>query len=151
IPANAPSGKVTFMWLWNNAVGNRELYSNCADIEIKGTNGGSITGVAPLIANYGSSSVYIPEFSNGPDGREHFDKRKPVTIRVSGGNGPAPEPVTTQSTQPPKPTATPPYPPTTTTARPIPTDCPVAAAAETVYRTVYKTITITEAAQPTNA
>ena len=54
IPANAPSGKATFMWLWNNAVGNRELYSNCADIEIKGTSGGSISGVAPLIANYGT-------------------------------------------------------------------------------------------------
>ncbi|ORZ19988.1 hypothetical protein BCR41DRAFT_404514 [Lobosporangium transversale] len=83
IPYDAPSGKATFMWLWNNAIGNRELYSNCADIEIKGTNGGSITGVAPLIANYGRSSVYLPEFSTGPDGREHFDKRKPVTIYVS--------------------------------------------------------------------
>ncbi|KAG0010487.1 hypothetical protein BGZ82_003433 [Podila clonocystis] len=84
IPANAPSGKATFQWIWNNAVGNRELYSNCADIEIKGKNGGSIKGVAPLYANYGPGSVVIPEFggANSPDGREAFDKRKPITITV---------------------------------------------------------------------
>ncbi|KAF9214152.1 hypothetical protein CPC16_005568 [Podila verticillata] len=83
IPANAPSGKVTFMWLWNNAVGNRELYSNCADIEIKGSNGGKLTGLAPLFANYGKSPL-IPEFpnKNDKDGRELFAKRKTITITV---------------------------------------------------------------------
>ncbi|KAG0361380.1 hypothetical protein BGZ54_009115, partial [Gamsiella multidivaricata] len=60
IPSNAPSGKATFMWLWNNAVGNRELYSSCADIEIKGSNGGSISGVEPLIANYGKAQIFTP-------------------------------------------------------------------------------------------
>ncbi|KAG0373185.1 MAG: hypothetical protein J3R72DRAFT_39817 [Linnemannia gamsii] len=84
IPADAPSGKATFMWLWNNAIGNRELYSNCADIEIKGKNGGSLKGVAPLIANYGQGSPTIGEFPNAnqPDGSELFAKRKSVTITV---------------------------------------------------------------------
>ncbi|KAF9410506.1 hypothetical protein BGZ94_001629 [Podila epigama] len=84
IPANAPSGKVTFMWLWNNAIGNRELYSNCADIEIKGKDGGKISGVAPLFANYGRKSQYIGEFpnKNDKDGREHFDRRKKITVTV---------------------------------------------------------------------
>ncbi|KAG0332527.1 hypothetical protein BG000_009943 [Podila horticola] len=83
IPANAPSGKVTFMWLWNNAIGNRELYSNCADIEIKGSNGGKLTGLAPLFANYGKSPL-IPEFpnKNDKDSRELFAKRKTITITV---------------------------------------------------------------------
>ncbi|KAF9932971.1 hypothetical protein BGZ75_001832 [Mortierella antarctica] len=84
IPKNAPSGdRVIFQWLWNNAIGNRELYSNCADIKIKGKNGGQLKGVAPLIANYGKS-VLIPEFPNpkDKDGREHFAKRKSVTINV---------------------------------------------------------------------
>ena len=45
IPKNAPSGKVTFQWIWNNAIGAREIYSNCADIEIKGADGGSVSGV----------------------------------------------------------------------------------------------------------
>ncbi|KAF8941354.1 hypothetical protein EDD21DRAFT_376691 [Dissophora ornata] len=84
IPAGAPSGKATFMWLWNNAIGNRELYSNCVDVEIKGTNGGSIKGVAPLIANYGSSSLLIGEFPNANDKDQHeaFAKRKAITVTV---------------------------------------------------------------------
>ncbi|KAF9360426.1 hypothetical protein BGX26_009413 [Mortierella sp. AD094] len=84
IPKNAPSGKATFMWLWNNAIGNRELYSNCADIEIKGTNGGKLTGVSPLIANYGKNSLLIGEFPkpNDKDSHEAFAKRKPITITV---------------------------------------------------------------------
>ncbi|KAF9193804.1 hypothetical protein BGZ51_002127 [Haplosporangium sp. Z 767] len=85
IPSNAPSGNnVIFQWIWNNAIGNRELYSNCADINIKGKNGGKLTGVAPLIANYGRKSFYIPEFPNSKDkdGHEAFAKRKRVTITV---------------------------------------------------------------------
>lgn len=82
IPAGAPSGKATFMWLWNNAIGNRELYSNCADIEIQGKAGGKVTGLVPLIANYGSGSLYIPEFPlASQDAKEaDFKKRKSITI-----------------------------------------------------------------------
>ncbi|KAF9111372.1 hypothetical protein BGX27_005011 [Mortierella sp. AM989] len=84
IPKNAPSGKATFMWLWNNAIGNRELYSNCVDIEIKGKKGGSIKGVTPLIANYGPGSLKIDEFPNAKDKDQHeaFAKRKPITVTV---------------------------------------------------------------------
>ncbi|KAF9165002.1 hypothetical protein BGX21_003304 [Mortierella sp. AD011] len=83
IPKNAPSGKATFMWLWNNAIGNRELYSNCVDIEIKGSKGGSIKGVKPLIANYGPKSLLIGEFPNASDNDQHqaFAKRKAITIK----------------------------------------------------------------------
>jgi hypothetical protein len=83
IPKNAPNGKATFMWLWNNAIGNRELYSNCADIEISGgSKGGKLKGVAPLIANYGSGSTYIPEFptSGSKDGSQAFSKRKSISV-----------------------------------------------------------------------
>ncbi|KAI1319089.1 hypothetical protein EDD11_004978 [Mortierella claussenii] len=84
IPKTAPSGKATFMWLWNNAIGNRELYSNCVDVEIKGTNGGQLKGVSPLIANYGPGSFKIGEFpgANDKDGHEQFAKRKAITITV---------------------------------------------------------------------
>ncbi|KAI8363621.1 hypothetical protein B0O80DRAFT_492747 [Mortierella sp. GBAus27b] len=128
IPAGAPSGKATFMWLWNNAVGNRELYSNCADIEIQGTNGGSISGVEPLIANYGPDSLLIPEFSSGNnDKRAEFDKRKPITVRVGAGAGSSdPQPVTT--TKAPAPTNA------------VPTPAPTNEAVKTV--TVTKTVTL---------
>ncbi|KAF9174496.1 hypothetical protein BGX21_002767 [Mortierella sp. AD011] len=84
IPKNAPSGKATLMWLWNNAIGNRELYSNCVDIEIKGKNGGKLKGVAPLIANYGPKSLLIGEFPRSTDKDNHqaFAKRKSITITV---------------------------------------------------------------------
>ncbi|KAF9382591.1 hypothetical protein CPB97_007052 [Podila verticillata] len=130
IPANAPSGKATFQWIWNNAIGNRELYSNCADIEIQGVNGGSISGVEPLYANYGPSSVYIPEFpqANMPDNHEAFSKRKAITVRAPGsGPGPAPKPTTTKPTKPTTPSKKPSTKPTktTTTKKPVkPTKTP---------------------------
>ncbi|KAF9916936.1 hypothetical protein BX616_002376 [Lobosporangium transversale] len=84
IPKDAPSGKAIFMWLWNNAIGNRELYSNCVDIEINGKNGGKLKGVRPLIANYGPGTSVIGEFprQNDADGHELFAKRKSITITV---------------------------------------------------------------------
>ncbi|KAI8874477.1 hypothetical protein GQ42DRAFT_113835, partial [Ramicandelaber brevisporus] len=64
LPATAPtSDKVVFAWSWNNAVGNREQYSNCWDARVDGMNtGGYIVGPKLLLANYGPSSPYIPEF-----------------------------------------------------------------------------------------
>ncbi|KAF9907695.1 hypothetical protein BX616_000356 [Lobosporangium transversale] len=84
IPASAPSGNAVLNLIWNNNEGNRELYSSCADIVIQGTNGGSLSGVAPLIANYGPNSVFLPELAlaKGDYGKKHFDARKPITVTV---------------------------------------------------------------------
>ncbi|KAG0251849.1 hypothetical protein DFQ27_008484 [Actinomortierella ambigua] len=86
IPDDAPSGRVVFQWLWNNAIGNRELYSNCVDMQIQGTNGGTLTGKEPVILNYGPNSQRVGEFPNASDkdGREHFtsSSRKSYTFRV---------------------------------------------------------------------
>ncbi|KAI1314662.1 hypothetical protein EDD11_001915 [Mortierella claussenii] len=84
LPANAPTGKAILNWIWNNNEGNRELYSSCADIVIQGTKGGSLSGVAPLFANYGPSSPYIPEraVGGGNWGKQYFDARKSITVTV---------------------------------------------------------------------
>ncbi|KAG0233669.1 hypothetical protein BGW42_007255 [Actinomortierella wolfii] len=84
IPANAPSGPALFTWIWNNNEGNRELYSTSADVIIDGKNGGSISGVAPALCNYGPSSCFIAEesVSGGNWGEAHFNARKPITITV---------------------------------------------------------------------
>lgn len=36
IPESAPSGKALFAWSWFNLEGNREMYMNCAQVEIQG-------------------------------------------------------------------------------------------------------------------
>ncbi|KAF9932972.1 hypothetical protein BGZ75_001833 [Mortierella antarctica] len=143
IPADAPSGKATFMWLWNNAIGNRELYSNCADIEIQGRAGGQIKGVAPLIANYGPNSKYIGEFPGSQDdGSRYFAERPPVTIGAGGGSGgnPPPPPPSKPPTQPTLPPTKPTVPPTKPTANPGPTPSCNAAMAVTKTVTVTKTV-----------
>ncbi|KAI9291834.1 hypothetical protein K502DRAFT_272704, partial [Neoconidiobolus thromboides FSU 785] len=65
IPADAPSGPVTFAWGWINRSGNREYYMNCADITIKnGKEGGSITGHVPTIANIDGYEIFPEGFAN---------------------------------------------------------------------------------------
>ncbi|KAG0243346.1 hypothetical protein B0O80DRAFT_493119 [Mortierella sp. GBAus27b] len=95
IPKEAPAGNAIFMWLWNNAIGNRELYSNCVDVTIKNdkVKSGSFKGVAPLIANYGPKSLLIGEFPNAGDNdqRAAFSKRKAITVKV-GASKPASKP-----------------------------------------------------------
>ncbi|KAI1302431.1 hypothetical protein EDD11_005622 [Mortierella claussenii] len=140
IPAGAPSGKATFMWLWNNAIGNRELYSNCADIEIQGTEGGKIEGVEPLIANYGPSSFLFPEFphTNDDDGHAEFENRKAITITANGsggGNGGSGQPV-----PPTKPTTT----PTMPSKVPVPPKPTQPANPANPVKTVYKYVTVTK-------
>ena len=36
IPSVVPSGSAVFAWFWNNRIGNREAYMNCAPIEVSG-------------------------------------------------------------------------------------------------------------------
>ncbi|KAF9899244.1 hypothetical protein EC991_009227 [Linnemannia zychae] len=102
LPADAPSGNVTFMWLWINAIGQRELYSNCADIWIEGRNGGSVNGVEPLIANYGPLHPIFPEFPTDefPDVHELFAARRRITIKVKGSEGSVVGPTQPATTSP---------------------------------------------------
>lgn len=39
IPDNIPTGKAVLAWTWFNKVGNREMYMQCASIELTGTSG----------------------------------------------------------------------------------------------------------------
>jgi LysM repeat protein len=54
VPAEAKSGKVIFAWTWFNHTGNREMYMNCAAVDITG-NGSSTLEDRPEIfkANIG--------------------------------------------------------------------------------------------------
>lgn len=52
IPADLPSAsKATLMWTWQNKVGNREMYGNCAVIDVTGSSSSSFTGPVPFRVN----------------------------------------------------------------------------------------------------
>ncbi|KAJ3344340.1 hypothetical protein HDU93_000130 [Gonapodya sp. JEL0774] len=91
IPAGAPSGDAVFAWTWINAVGNREYYMGCADVNIQGSAGGSISGPQLFVANIAPSSVVIPEFPGADgakyDGRNYLTARPTITVRA-GQQGP---------------------------------------------------------------
>jgi len=36
IPAGFPNGRATLGWVWNNRIGNREIYMSCAPIDVSG-------------------------------------------------------------------------------------------------------------------
>lgn len=39
IPAYAPSGEAIFAWSWQNRIGNREFYMDCAVVQVQGSQG----------------------------------------------------------------------------------------------------------------
>ncbi|KAJ9086589.1 hypothetical protein DSO57_1002314 [Entomophthora muscae] len=89
IPKNFPSGKAVFAWVWNNRVGNRELYMNCADIEITGGSGMSYTGPELLIANFDVPGKKVHRFPEGfanDFGKDLFAAQPKITISSSGSS-----------------------------------------------------------------
>lgn len=57
IPANAPNGHALFAWTWYNLVGNRELYMNCAQVEITGGTGSDFASTHP--------DIFVANVNNG--------------------------------------------------------------------------------------
>ncbi|KAI9505311.1 hypothetical protein BX070DRAFT_233452 [Coemansia spiralis] len=89
LPDNLPSGdKVIFAWAWNNAIGNREFYMNCADVAIEGS-GSSFSGPEMLVANYGPGSPFIPEFNGNYEtgGYANATAPAPQAYAAQGGSG----------------------------------------------------------------
>ncbi|KAJ1804887.1 hypothetical protein LPJ75_005469, partial [Coemansia sp. RSA 2598] len=86
LPKDLPSGeKVVFAWAWNNAIGNREFYMNCADVAIDGAPGGSFSGPQLLVANYGPETPFIPEFNGDYEtGIDLYNSRKIISVGGSG-------------------------------------------------------------------
>ncbi|KAI9220741.1 hypothetical protein BC828DRAFT_405543 [Blastocladiella britannica] len=109
IPPTAPSGRATLAWAWINAVGNREYYMNCADIQITGGSGpsGSLIGPQLLVADLPGSAFTFPEFGgSAPDYRAKFDERPLITVTGSGGGGSGPATTATATSVTPSATAT---------------------------------------------
>jgi len=85
IPKDAPTGQAVLLWMWNNALGNRELYTTCTPMKIDGASPeGYLTGLAPAILQL-PGYPQLPEWRSHPkegngDGRLIFEKRPVVQI-----------------------------------------------------------------------
>ncbi|KAL1925176.1 uncharacterized protein VTP21DRAFT_59 [Calcarisporiella thermophila] len=82
LPATAPGGKAVLAWTWVNAVGNREYYMNCADVNIVGPTQSCMAGKELFVCNYPGYPT-IPEFALDPEhGRHYFNERKDTQLCV---------------------------------------------------------------------
>ncbi|KAK2736604.1 hypothetical protein FQN57_000721 [Myotisia sp. PD_48] len=63
IPTSVPSGKALFAWSWFNKIGNREMYMNCAQVEITG-------GATDLTAWNALPDLFIANIQKGCSIRE---------------------------------------------------------------------------------
>jgi hypothetical protein len=57
IPPEVPNGRLTMAWTWFNKSGNREMYMNCAPIEVSGGSGDGLDSLPDMaVANIGGES-----------------------------------------------------------------------------------------------
>lgn len=119
IPAEMPSGKnVVFAWTWFNKVGNREMYMNCAVVDVLGTSGAIELPQMFRANTYGEGECRTPEgvdvdFNNPVLDKCSADKLITKDKKVTIGSGTPSTPTTPPPTnndppkEPPK-TETPP-------------------------------------------
>jgi hypothetical protein len=88
-PRNLSNQPVTLFWTWVNAIGNREYYMECADINIINGNSGSqqVVGKSLVIVNLPGFPT-IPEFplAGMYDARELFLNAATISINPNSPN-----------------------------------------------------------------
>ncbi|KAM3507186.1 hypothetical protein MY10362_001920 [Beauveria mimosiformis] len=104
VPSDAPAGEAIFAWSWFNEVGNREMYMNCAIINIKANKSTKHRGVAMsqrpamFVANVGNGcgtteGVDLEFPDPGEDVTRKGSKFGPPVGKCATGNpGPGPAP-----------------------------------------------------------
>ncbi|RDL37109.1 uncharacterized protein BP5553_04542 [Venustampulla echinocandica] len=60
LPSDAKTGPAMFAWVWYNKVGNREIYMNCASVNIAAG-----TGAKPAVAFSSRPSLFLANLGNG--------------------------------------------------------------------------------------
>ncbi|ATY58330.1 extracellular protein, putative [Cordyceps militaris] len=118
VPADATAGEAIFAWSWFNKVGNREMYMNCAVVEISGSKSKKRRGVAMsarpamFVANVGNgcgtsegTDLQFPD--PGPDVVTKGSNFGPPTGKCAGSGSPAPPPAPAPSSSAAAPSAPP--------------------------------------------
>ncbi|KAJ1853952.1 hypothetical protein GGH12_004443 [Coemansia sp. RSA 1822] len=88
LPAEVPaSSKAQFIWIWTNAIGNRELYTGISDISIANSGGStSYTGKSAIYPNHQGFDT-IPEFNGDySTGSSLYENAASVTVTSSGSS-----------------------------------------------------------------
>ncbi|KAH7155324.1 hypothetical protein B0J13DRAFT_223385 [Dactylonectria estremocensis] len=66
IPSDTPSGEAIFAWSWFNQIGNREMYMNCAAVDITGSSAKRASALSSkpdmFVANVGNSCTTLEGF-----------------------------------------------------------------------------------------
>ncbi|KAM3558045.1 hypothetical protein ARSEF4850_004786, partial [Beauveria asiatica] len=104
VPSDAPAGEAIFAWTWFNQVGNREMYMNCAVINIKANKSKKRRGI-PMSQR---PAMFVANVANGcsttegvdlelPDPGEDVTRKDskfgpPVGKCATGNPGPGPAP-----------------------------------------------------------
>ncbi|KAI9024799.1 hypothetical protein DFJ74DRAFT_631929 [Hyaloraphidium curvatum] len=151
LPADLPaSPSAVFAWTWVNAIGNREYYMNCADVEIVSPTCGPFTAPRLFVAQVVPPSTQVfPEWSaTGYDYRNELLNGRPMTTVTGDGCGAPPPPASSQTpastARPATSTVRPPAATTTRAANPVTT-----ALARTSTRRTQTFTAATPAPQPT--
>ena len=88
IPSDAPQGEALWAWTWNNELGNREFYMNCAAVSIVGGRAKREVGERAVIAFSARPAIFVANLGNGCTVPEGIDVKYP---------NPGPEVVTSGS------------------------------------------------------
>ena len=88
VPPSMPNGDVTVFWTWVNAIGNREYYMECADVNVNNGNKNRnviLHGKELLVVNL-PGYPSIPEFPNKGmySGHDLFEARKDFSVSPVG-------------------------------------------------------------------
>jgi LysM repeat protein len=98
VPAEAKSGKAIFAWTWFNHTGNREMYMNCAAVDITGSGTSTLDDRPEIFTANINNGCTVPEgtdvqFPNpGPDVQVLSQASLGPPTGNCGGSSPAPEP-----------------------------------------------------------
>ncbi|KAF7542337.1 hypothetical protein G7Z17_g11662 [Cylindrodendrum hubeiense] len=97
VPSDAPSGEAMLAWTWFNNTGNREMYMNCAAIEVTGGSSKRADALSSLpdmfVANIGGSCKFdVPGDLKFPDPGEQVtvantEAKDPVGCGSGSGSG----------------------------------------------------------------
>ncbi|OTA31947.1 hypothetical protein BTJ68_08814 [Hortaea werneckii EXF-2000] len=81
IPTGMKSGAATLGWTWFNSVGNREMYMNCASIDIEGGDGSEMSDLPSMfvanLANVNSCPITQSMDLSFPNAGKYVTTKKP--------------------------------------------------------------------------